>query len=133
MTAGMVGFGSLLWARRRLRGPEGPLLKVPSNATRQAGRTLLLLGGVITTLVTVIVGFRVQGGGGMSAASLVLPGAGLIWLGVLGLQVLWHRDAVAESTTASDRPSRRPPPRDALAKAASTSSHPGPPDQRVSA
>ena len=72
MTAGMVGFGSLLWARRRLRGPEGPLQKVPGNAAKHAGRTLLLIGGVIAVLVAVILGFRVHAGGAMSALSLLL-------------------------------------------------------------
>jgi hypothetical protein len=133
MTVGIVGFGSLLWARRRLRGPEGRLSKVPSGAARQAGRNLLSIGAVVATLVGVIVGFRLHSGGAMSALSLVLPAAGLTWVAVLGLQVLRHREPAAESSSASDRPSRRPPPRDTRAKAASTSSHPGPPDQRISA
>lgn len=131
MTVGVVGFGSLLWARRRLRGPEGPLQKVPTSAAKQAGRTLLLLGGVMTVLVGVIVGFRLREGGSLDALSLALPAAGLTWIVVLGLQVWRHREPAAESSGASDRPSRRPPSRGG--KPGSTSSHPGPPDQRVSA
>lgn len=134
MTVGILGFGSLLWARRRLRGPEGPLLRVPPLSAKQAGRTVLLVGAVIAALVGLIVGLRVHSGGSLGALSLLLPGAGLVWVAVLAVQVLRHRDTEGgEALAASDRPSRRPPQRDPLAKPTSTSGHPGPPDHHVSA
>lgn len=126
----MVGFGSLLWARRRLRAAEGPLVKVSPLAAKQAGRTLLLVAGVIAALVAFIVALRLHSGGALGTLSLLLPGAGLAWVTLLGLQVLWHREPETE-TPAADRPSRRPPPRDTLAKP--TSGPPGPPDQHVNA
>lgn len=130
MTAGMVGFGTLLAARRRLRGPEAPLSNVTAGAAKAAGRALLLIVGVIGVLVLGIVGLRARSGQGMSALSLLLPSLGLAWLAVLGVRVLRHR-AAADPDPATDRPSRRPPVHGA--RAASPSSHPGPPDQRVSA
>lgn len=135
MTVGMVGFGSLLWARHRLRGADGSLLKVPELSAKRAGRTLLLIGGVVAALVAlaVTIGLRVHSGGTLSPLSLALPVAGLAWVAVLGLQVLRHRDPASESPSSGDRPSRRPPQREGLAQPTSTSNHPGPPDQHVSA
>jgi hypothetical protein len=133
MTAGMVGFGALMWARHRLRGPKVPLLRAPNHAVHQAGRVLLVVGGTITALVGSIVGFRLQSGGSIGALSLVLPGAGLVWVAVIALQALRYREPAAEPPTTGDRPSRRPPNRDPLAKPQSTSSRPGPPDRHVSA
>jgi hypothetical protein len=133
MTAGMVGFGGLLAARRRLHGFEGPLQRVPVGMAKQAGRALLGVSGIIAALVLVIVGFRVHSGGAMSALSLALPGAGLAWLAQLGVQTLRYRERATESSTAGERPSRRPPNREQVSNAQSTSSRPGPPDRHVSA
>jgi hypothetical protein len=66
----------------------------------------------------------------MSALSLVLPAAGLVWVAVIALQALRYREPAAEALTTGDRPSRRPPNRDPLAKPQSTSSHP---DRHISA
>src|SRR5438552_3886137 len=59
VTAGMAGFGVLLWARRRLRGAEAPLPQISKQAARTAGRIVLAVVGVIAVLVGVIIGFRV--------------------------------------------------------------------------
>jgi len=131
MTAGMVGFGSLLWARRRLRGPEAPLAPAPRKAAQAAGRALLLISGVIAVLVAGIVSLRLRSALPIGALSLWLPAVGLSWLALLGLQVRRHREAAPDSPAGGDRPSRRPPARDN--RAASPSSHSGPPDQHVNA
>jgi hypothetical protein len=131
MTVGMVGFGGVLAARRRLHGFEGPLQRVPVGMPQQAGRALLGVSGIIAALVLVIVGFRVHSGGAISALSLALPGLGLAWLAQLGFQTLRHREPALDSPAAGERPSRRPPSRDQVSNAQST--RPGPPDRHVSA
>jgi hypothetical protein len=133
MTVGIAGFGGLLWARHRLRGSKLPLLRAPDRTVHRAGRVLLAVCGVIATLVDVIVGFRLHSGESLAALSLLLPLAGLVWLAIIALQALLYREPAAESVSTGDRPSRRPPNRDALAKAQSPSSHPGPPNPHVSA
>lgn len=131
VTAGMVGFGILLWARRWLRGAEGPLPPISKPAARAAGRILLAIVGVIAGLVGVIVGFRVHAGQGMSALSLALPGLGLAWLVTLSMQMLLHRAPPAEGAASDERPSRRPPNWDALPNR--QSQNPGAPDRQVNA
>lgn len=114
VTAGMAGFGALLWARRRLRGAEAALPPIPKAAARAAGRVLLAIVGVIAVLVGVIVGFRVHSGQAISALSLALPGLGLAWLVTLSVQMLAHREPPTEGAALDDRPSRRPPNWEAL-------------------
>jgi len=126
VTAGMVGFGALLWARRRLRSHEGPLPVISKPAAQAAGRCVLLITGVIAVLVGVVVGFRLHSGGELGALSLALPGAALAWLVVLGLQMLGHRGPPAEGASAGDRPSRRPPHWDGVSNQNRPSSHPNP-------
>ncbi len=127
----MVGFGVLLWARRRLRGPEGALQRVAPDAVRTAGRALLVVVAVVAALVGVIVGHRLFSGEPLSSLSLVLPAAGLAWLALLGFQVLRHRESSLDSASTEERPSRRPPNWDSLSNRKST--HPGPPDRHVNA
>jgi len=129
MTAGMVGFGSLLWARRRLTGKEAPLSYVSPEAARAAGRAVLLIAAVIAALVAGIVSLRVHSGLGMSGLSLLLPALGLAWLAFLGVQILRHR-ASSDTAPSTDRPSRRPARQEG--RAATPSTHPEPPDRRVS-
>jgi hypothetical protein len=131
VTAGMAGFGGLLWARRRLRGPEASLPSISKQAARAAGRALFAVVGVIAVLVGVIVGFRVQSGQAMSALSLALPGLGLAWLVTLGLQMLAHRTSPVEGGAAEERPSRRPPNWEALPNR--KSQNPAAPDRQVNA
>ena len=126
VTAGMVGFGALLWARRRLRGAEGPLPAISKPAAQAAGRSVLMVAGVITLLVGVVVGFRLHSGGELRALSLALPAAALVWLVVLGLQMLGHRGPPTEAAGTGDRPSRRPPPWDGVSNQNRPSRHPDP-------
>jgi hypothetical protein len=130
MTTGMVGFGVLLAARRRLHGFEGPLQRVPVGMPQRAGRAVLGVAGVIAALVIGIVAFRVRSGAPISALSVVLPGAGLAWVALLGFQALRHREPATEA--AEERPSRRPPNREQVS-AQSTSGRSGPPDRHASA
>jgi hypothetical protein len=129
VTAGMVGFGVLLWVRRRLRGPEPALQPVPQKAARQAAQALSIIVGVVTVLVGVIFGARLHSGGSISALSFALP-AGLCWLALLSFQVWRYREPGNEATATGDRPSRRPSSWDSLSTP--RSSRP-PPDRHVSA
>ena len=131
VTAGMAGFGVLLWARRRLRGAEGPLSPIPKQQAHAAGRILLGVIGVIAVLVGVIIGFRVHSGEPMSALSLTLPGLGLAWLVTLSVQMLTHREPPAEGTAPEERPSRRPPNWDALPNR--KSQNPAAPERQLNA
>lgn len=131
VTAGMAGFGGLLWARRRLRGAEAPLAPISKQAARTAGRILLAVVGVIALLVAVIVGFRVHSGQGMSALSLAVPGLGLAWLVTLSVQMLAHREPPAEAGPSDERPSRRPP--NWEARHNRKSQNPAAPDRQVNA
>jgi hypothetical protein len=131
VTAGMAGFGVLLWARRRLRGAEGPLPPISKPAARAAGRILLGVVGVIAVLVGVIVGFRVRSGEPMSALSLTLPALGLAWLVTLSVQMLAHREPPAEGAAPDERPSRRPPNWEALPNR--KSQNPAAPERQLNA
>jgi hypothetical protein len=88
-----------------------------------------LIVATVSLAVAVIVGFRWQSGGEISALSLVLPLLGLAWLTLLGVQVRRHREPTAEASPNTERPSRRPPQWDALPRANRKSNHPGPPGQ----
>jgi hypothetical protein len=129
VTAGMVGFGVLLWVRRRLRGREGALQRVPPKAARDAALALSIICGVIAVLVGVIFGARLQSGGSIGALSLALPAAGLCWLAVLAFQVWRYREPGNDALVTGERPSRRPSSWDSLSTP--TSSRP-PPDRHVS-
>ena len=131
VTAGMAGFGVLLWARRRLRGTEGPLAPISKPSARAAGRVLLAIAGVIAVLVGVIVGFRVHSGEAMSTVSLTLPGLGLAWLVTLSVQMLAHREPPAGGAALDERPSRRPPNWETLSNR--KSQNPAPPERQVNA
>jgi threonine/homoserine/homoserine lactone efflux protein len=130
VTAGMVGFGVLLWVRRRLRGPEGALQRVPQKAAREAAKALTIICGVVAALVGVIFGARLHSGGSISALSLALPAAGLCWLAVLAFQVWRYREPANDAPATGDRPSRRPSSWGSLSTP--RSSRP-PPDSHVSA
>jgi hypothetical protein len=133
MTTGMVGFGALLWARRRLRGAEGPLQPVTRGAAQRAARALLVIGSILTALVGVIVGFRLHSGAPVGVLSVALPALGLAWLFVLAVQTLRHREPAADPLTLGERPSRRPPNREQVSKPQSPSGHAGPPDRHANA
>ena len=127
-TGGMIGFGVLLWARRRLRGTEAALLPVSQPAAEAASRAVFLVVALVSVLVTVIVGYRLRDGGSMSALSLSLPVLGLAWLALLAFQLKRHREPAATATN-DDRPSRRPPEWDSVPRANRKSNHPAPPGQ----
>ncbi len=130
-TAGMVGFGVLLWARRRLRGPEGAAQRVAPEAPHRAGRSLFIVCGVVGALVALIIGARFRSGEPLGLLSITLPLLGLTWLATLAFQVWHHRDRPAESAPTGNRPSRRP-----VSWDASTSRKPSPsspPDRHVNA
>jgi hypothetical protein len=132
MTAGMVGFGALLAVRHRLSRREGALGHVEEGAARSAGTAVLVVCGVSAALVLGIIGLQWRRGGPIGLLSLVMPLLGLLWLAWLGHKSLRHRDAAAEPPAAKDRPSRRPPKRDAVATAQQRPSRP-PTDRRISA
>ncbi len=131
VTAGMVGFGVLLWARRRLRGPEAALQRVAPEAALHAGRVLFIVCGAVGVLVALIIGARLHSGEPLSALSITLPLLGLAWLATLGIQAWYHREPRAESAPTGDRPSRRPVSWDA--SAAPKPSPSTPPDRHVNA
>ena len=131
VTAGMAGFGVLLWARRRLRGAEEPLPPLSKQAARAAGRIMLGLVAVLAVLVAVIVGFRLHSGQSMSALSLIMPGLGLAWLLILAVQMLALRAPLADAASSDERPSRRPPNWEPLPNR--TSQNPAAPDRQVNA
>ena len=122
MTAGMVGFGMLLWARHRVQGAEAPLASVPVPVARQAGRALLFTCAVSTLLVLGIIGLQLRRGGGVSALSVALPAAGLAWLTSLAFKTLRLREAAPPMGT--DRASRRPPNWDGLQSSSAAQSTP---------
>lgn len=131
VTAGMVGFGVLLWVRRQLRGPEAALQRVPPEAARHAGRALFIVCGVVGTLVALIVGARLHAGQPLGLLSVALPSLGLVWLVTLAVQVWRHREPAAEAAAAGDRPSRRPLSWDSSAGRKPSPS--SPPDRHVNA
>jgi hypothetical protein len=131
VTAGMVGFGVLLWGRRRLRGPEGALQRVSPEAARHAGRALFIVCGVVGALVALIVGARLHSAEPLGPLSLALPTLGLLWLVTLAVQVWRHREPLAEAAPTGDRPSRRPVSWDTGAGRKPSPS--SPPDQHVNA
>lgn len=131
ITAGMVGFGVLLWTRRRLRGPEGPLQPVAPDAARQAGRAVLIICGVVSLLAALIVGARLHAGEPIELLSVALPVLGLAWLATLGVQARRHRDPAPVSGPVAERPSRRSASWDS--KTGRKPSPSAPPDRHVNA
>jgi hypothetical protein len=130
ITAGMVGFGVLLWTRRRLRGTEAPLQRVAPGAARHAGRAVFIVCGVVGALVAVIIGARLRVGEPIAALSVALPALGLAWLTTLGFQA-WRYDPPPEHSAATERPSPRP-----VSWNSNTARKPSPskpPDRHVSA
>jgi hypothetical protein len=121
MTAGMVGFGTLLLVRHRLQRREGPLRDVPAAVARQAVRAFFITLGVIALLLSGFFVLRWNPHAPLALLSLALPVTGLAWLTVIGLRVMRHAAAVAESEApaVADRPSRRPSNWDALSNAGS--------------
>jgi hypothetical protein len=109
MTAGMVGFGVLLFVRYQLGRPEGALLPITPAHAQIAGRAVLIVSGAIAFLVAVIVAAQAYAHGPIGVLSLAMPGAGLAWLTSLGLKALRHVTPTTEEATPHDRPSRRPP------------------------
>jgi hypothetical protein len=114
MTAGMVGFGALLWGRHRLRGREGELEAIPAQSAVLASRALLAITAFCAVICCAIIGSRVYAGKSLAALSVLMPAVGLAWLGWLGWKMRQLRPAPVEAASASDRPSRRPPKRDSL-------------------
>lgn len=127
----MVGFGVLLWTRRRLRGAEGPLQPVAPAAARHAARAVFMISGVVSLLVALIVGVRLRTGEPIGLLSIALPVLGLAWLATLGVQAWRYRAPPPGPTRAAERPSRRP-----VSWDGSTGRNPSPstpPDRHVSA
>jgi hypothetical protein len=108
MTAGMVGFGILLWARHRLSKRASELQPVSAAQALIAGRAVLIVTAIIAALVAVIVLAQWRHGGALGLQSLAMPAAGLIWLAALGLKSLAFARGAAGPPVTSERPSRRP-------------------------
>ena len=75
---------------------------------------MLILCGLVAVLVAAIVGSRAIDGKPIAILSVAMPLAGWLWLLAIGLRIRRLREVPAESATANDRPSRRPPKRDSL-------------------
>ena len=106
--------GALLWARRRVSGPEAQLERVEVPAARLAGRATLGVCAVSAGLVAVIFGARLRSGGSFGPLSLGMPLVSLVWVASLGRKAFRHRELAVElPPAASERPSRRPPSWDA--------------------
>jgi len=114
MTAGMVGFGALLWLRPRPNRAEGPPLDVPGPSAAHASRALLVITALSAAICCGIVASRAFAGKPIAALSLLMPAIGLGWLTWLGIKMQKLSRAAPGSTAASDRPSRRPPKRDSM-------------------
>lgn len=108
MTAGMVGFGGLLWVRHRLSKRAASLQPVSAAQALLAGRAVLIVTAVITALVVVIVLAQWRRGGELGAQSLAMPVAGLAWLAALGLKSLGFARRSGDASGATERASRRP-------------------------
>jgi hypothetical protein len=122
MTAGMVGFGALLWGRHRLTRREGALAEVAPQSATVASRAVLAVAAFCAAICFGIIASRIYAGKSIAALSVLMPAAGLGWLGWLGLKIRQLRSAAVESPAATDRPSRRPPKRDSLAPPLSSQS-----------
>lgn len=131
MTVGLVSFGGLLWARHRLSRREEPLAGVPVAAARAMGRAVLLITAVSALIVVVIIAAGIRAHVSLSALSLVMPAAGLSWLGAIGLKILRYQAPEGEVASAGDRPSRRPPPWQNVPSRATSSG--APPNHHLSA
>jgi hypothetical protein len=132
MTAGMVGFGALLWTRHRLGKREGALRPVRRTDALRAARTVVIICGVIGLLMAGIVASRWHSGGSIAWLSVAMPLATLAWISTIGLRAQRLGNGQTEGATSSERPSRRPPGLEALASATARPSSP-PADPQVSA
>jgi len=114
MTAGMVGFGALLWTRHRLLQRRDPSLTFLVRQPQQAARRVLTISALCTVLVCVIVGAHWHAGKPIGLLSVAMPLVGMSWLTAIGLRIGKLREAPLEGAASSDRPSRRPPKRESL-------------------
>lgn len=133
MTAGMVGFGALLWTRHRLAKREDGLRPVRRSEALRAARTVAGVGGVVGLLMAGIVASRWHSGGSIAWLSVAMPLAALTWVLTIGLRAQRFGLSQTEAVAGSDRPSRRPPGLEALASAAARPSSPPPANRQVSA
>lgn len=115
MTAGMVGFGALLWMRHRLTERARASEPVPAQNPRRVGRYLLLITGFSALVVALIVGERWYEGKPIALLSVAMPFAGLAWLLAIARKTQQMPPSAPESAATADRPSPRPPKRDSLA------------------
>lgn len=115
MTAAMVGFGALLYARHRLTRREAPLAEVPAQAAAFASRSLLQITALCAAICAGIIAARMYAGKPIAGLSVLMPATGLAVLLWLGRKMQKAGAARVESTGFSDRPSPRPPKRESLA------------------
>jgi hypothetical protein len=115
MTAGMVGFGALLWTRHRLLARDSAVADAPAGKARFASRSLLLITAISTVIVAVIVGAYLRSGKPLAWLSVAMPLAGLSWLAAVGWKLRQLDETTAEGAAQADRASRRPAKRDSVA------------------
>lgn len=130
MTAGILGVGALLALRHRARGREAALPPLGASAARPAGRTLLVICGIVGMMIAGIIASRVRAGGELSWLSVAMPLVGLLWVVSLGLKAARVGEPAAEPSRAEEAGSRVSRPRVA-ARSASRSTPP--PRPQVSA
>jgi hypothetical protein len=115
MTAGMVGFGALLWTRHRLLARDGALADPALREPRRAGQRVLIVTAIIAAIVALIIGSHWHAGKPIGLLSVAMPLVGLGWLAAIGLKLRQLPESAAEGAGQSDRASRRPPKRDSVA------------------
>jgi hypothetical protein len=129
MTAGMTGFGVLLWVRARA-SREAAAEELEAEAGARTGRIVLVIAGVLAVLVTLILAFRWRSGGSISLLSAAMPLIGLGWVAVIAARC---SRVTSTSVTGSltDRASRRPAPPERFSP--SSTSRPASPEGHISA
>lgn len=132
MTAGMVGFGALLFVRHRLAKREGALRHVAAAEAAQAAHALLVITAISALLVLGIVGLQWRRGGDIGLLSLAMPLVGLLWLGSLAMLSRRHAVGAAAADLVERSSAPRPPKLDALGSPSQRPSRP-PTDRRISA
>jgi len=115
MTAGMLGFGALLWTRHRLLDRDSGFADAPIGKARLAGRSILLITAISSLIVTLIVGSYLLSGKPLAGLSVAMPLAGLSWLAAIGWKLRRLAETTAEGAGQAERPSRRPAKRDSVA------------------
>lgn len=131
MTAGMVGFGALLFVRHFLARREGALRPVATVDAARAARALLVITAISAALVVGIVALQWRRGGDIGLLSLTMPLVGLLWLGSIVVRSRRHRvDPAADLVERSS--SLRPAKLDAVGSPSQRPSRP-PTDRRISA